>query len=48
MLHFIEKERAKDMFNRARYGEVGGVPQRAHAKASLSPEVPAIGWYSIK
>ena len=24
------------------------MPQRAHAKASLSPEGPATGWYSIE
>ena len=31
------------MFCRARYGEVGGVPQWAHAEASLPPEVPEYG-----
>lgn len=29
------------MFNRARYVEVRGVPQRAHAEAFVPPEVPA-------
>jgi hypothetical protein len=38
LLCFIKK---KNMFGRARYGEVGGVPWWAHAEASLAPEVPA-------
>jgi hypothetical protein len=31
------------MFCRARYGEVGGVPQWAQAESSFSPEVPEYG-----
>lgn len=32
----------KDVFYRAWYGEVGGVPQRTHIEVSLLPEVPTI------
>ena len=31
-----------------KYGEVEGVPLGAHAEASLPPEGPATGWYSIE
>lgn len=42
MLCFLK---AKDMFYRAQYGEVGWVPWRAHAGPSLPPEVPAVRWF---
>jgi hypothetical protein len=32
------------MFDRAWYGEVGGVPQWAHAEASFPLEMTAIQW----
>jgi hypothetical protein len=33
----------QNMFNRMRYGEVEGVPLRAHAEECHPPEVPATG-----
>ena len=34
-------KRTKDVFDRAQYGKVGGMPRWAHAEAALPPEVPA-------
>jgi hypothetical protein len=46
---FIKREREKEYVLWG-CGEVWGkgVPQRAHAKASLPPEGPATWWYSIE